>query len=321
MDVFELMDRVLSGDELSLEEKKFLFELPEEKILELILAAHKIKVKFTGKGVSACSIISAKTGYCSEDCTFCAQSKVSRAAVEKHSLLEPGKILDHALEAESYAERFSIVTSGRGYEGNEREFQKILKAIELILDNTSLKVDVSLGFLSKKAIKMLADVGVERVHHNIETSRSYFDKICTTHKFEDKVRTIEAIKDQGLEVCSGFIIGMGESVEDRIEMAEILNSLEVNSVPINVLVPIPGTPLENRPVMKPFETLKNIAAFRFLLPSRELRLCGGRIQSLGDFQALSLFVLNGILVGKKALTTYIRDPELDRRMLELAENI
>ncbi len=321
MDVFELMDKVLGGEDLSLEEKKYLFELPDDKILELILAAHKIKVKFTGRGVSACSIISAKTGYCSEDCAFCAQSKVSRAVVEKHSLLEPEKILEHAFEAENYAERFSIVTSGRGYEGDEREFKKILKAVEMILDKTDLKVDVSLGLLSRKAVKALAEAGVERIHHNVETSRSYFGKICSTHTFEDKIRTIEAIKGEGLEICSGFIIGMGESVEDRIEIAEILNSLEVNSVPINVLIPIQGTPLEGRTVMTPFETLKNIAAFRFLMPDRELRLCGGRLQSLGDFQALSLFVLNGILVGKRALTTYIRDPELDRRMLELARNI
>ncbi len=302
---------------LSPHEKRFLFEVPNEYILELISAAYEIKLKFRRQKVSTCSIVSAKTGLCSEDCKFCAQSIRSTSKIEKHSLMNPEEILETAINAEkSGAERFSIVTSGKGYNGKEKEFERILDAVKLILDNTNLNVDVSLGLLSRKAVEKLAKAGVKRIHHNIETSKNYFKNIVSTHSFDEKIETIKMIKEVGLEVCSGFIIGMGEDIEDRIEMAELLNSLNVDSVPINILIPIKETPLESIIPIKPLEALKSIAAFRFLMPDKELRLCGGRVQNLRDLQVLSLFIVDGILIGRKALTTEIRDPELDIIMIK-----
>ena len=315
--IFEISDKVISGENLSYEEKEFLFKVSDEFLLDLISAAYRIRLKFRGNKFSTCSIISAKTGLCSEDCAFCAQSIRSKAKIQRHPLLSPNEILDAALDAEECgAKRFSIVTSGKGYVGREKEFERILESIKLIISNTKLKVGVSLGALRKEAIKKLAEAGVERIHHNIETSRSYFKKICTTHDFDSKLETIRSIKEFGLEVCSGFIIGMGERVEDRIEMADILNSLNVDSVPINILIPIKGTPLESLQPMKPKEALKSVAAFRFLMPDKELRLCGGRVQNLRDLQALSLYVVDGMLIGREALTTSIRDPELDVQMIK-----
>ncbi len=315
--IFEIADKIINNEDVDYEDKRLLFKVPNEHLLDLISAAHKIKLKFRGRAISTCSIISAKTGLCSEDCAFCAQSIRSKARIQKHLLLPPEEILNAAMDAEECgAERFSIVTSGRGYSGQEKEFERILEAIKLILENTELKVDVSLGVLSRRAIERLLEAGVRRIHQNIETSESYFRKICTTHNFEEKIKTIRTIKEAGLEVCSGFIIGMGERISDRIEMAEILNLLNVDSVPINILIPIEGTPLENLQPIRPLEALKSIAAFRFLLPEKEIRLCGGRVQNLRDFQALSLFVVDGILIGRKALTTSQRSPDLDMKMIE-----
>jgi|Deesub1362B_J571_1020462.scaffolds.fasta_scaffold00031_89 biotin synthase len=315
--IHKLADKVMNHETLNPDEKRFLFSVPNEYILDLISAAYKIKLKFRGQRISTCSIVSAKTGFCSEDCAFCAQSIRSTSKIQRHSLIHPEEILEAAIDAEeSGAERFSIVTSGRGYSGEEKEFERILDVVKLILDNTNLNVDVSLGSLSRKAVEKLAKAGVKRIHHNIETSKSYFKNIVSTHSFDEKIETIKTIKELGLEVCSGFIIGMGEDVEDRIEIAEILNSLNVDSVPINILIPIKGTPLGNLVPITPLEALKNIAAFRFLMPDKELRLCGGRVQNLRDLQILSLFIVDGILIGRKALTTGIRDPELDITMIK-----
>jgi biotin synthase len=226
-------------------------------------------------------------------------------------------MLEAAIRAEEVgAERFGIVTSGRGYPMPTKSFERILEGVKLIQSNTGLLVDVSLGVLGEEAVKRLINAGVERIHHNIETSPTYFTKIVSTHSIMERIETIRRIKSAGVEACSGFIIGMGEGVEDRIEMTEILNSLKVNSVPINILVPIPGTPLERQNPMNPMEAIKSIAAFRFLMPDKELRLCGGRTQNLRDLQVLSLFAIDGIMIGHKALTTTIRDPELDLRMLK-----
>ncbi len=310
----DITEKVLDGVALSRDEKRFLFEIPDDYILNLISAAHEVKLKYRGKKVSTCSIVSARTGLCSEDCAFCAQSSKSRAKIERHQLLPEDKILEAALKAEEAgAERFSIVTSGRGM--GMRDVTRIAECIETIRRETRLLVDVSLGILGEEEIEILKDAGVSRIHHNIETSPSFFPKIVTTHSFREREKTVRRIKLSGLEACSGFILGMGESVDDRIEIADILNVLDVDSVPVNFLIPIEGTKMEGMELMRPLEALKCLAAFRFMMPDREIRLCGGRVQVLRDLQALAAFVVDGILIGHRALTTSIRDPELDLKML------
>lgn len=315
-ELLELSEKALESP-LSQKDVNKIFKTPEKYLIELVLSANRIKRAFSGNRISTCSIISAKTGICSEDCAFCAQSKISKTNINRHRLLETEKILDAAIEAEKNgADRFSIVTSGWGYRGDEKEFLKILEAIQVLKQCTNMKIDVSLGMLGKKAIEMLSKVEVDRVHHNIETSKRFFTKVCTTHTFQDRVKTVKRLKEAGLEVCSGFIIGMGEKIEDRISAAETLRSLQVDSVPINMLIPIKGTPLGTKSPMKAMDALKSIAALRFLLPKTELRLCGGRVQVLGDLWILALFIVDGVLIGRTALTTTIRDPELDIKAMK-----
>lgn len=310
----QLTEKVLAGHQITLEEARFLMSLQGSDLYLLLAMANKIKEKFAGSKVDLCSVINARSGKCSEDCAFCAQSIHHNTKINTHELLSEEEFLTHAREIKKTgANRFSIVTSGKGV---DKDFSKIVKILKQLEKETRLKICASLGILDEKAVEELKQANVSRYHHNLETAPSFFDKICTTHSYEDRVKTVRLAKEAGMEVCCGGIIGLGETPEQRIELAFFLRDLDVDSVPINVLNPVPGTPLEKAKPLSPLEILKTIAVFRFILPDKILRYAGGREVNLRDLQAMGLVAgINGILIGNY-LTTYGRNPEDDIKMIK-----
>ncbi|HBF11290.1 biotin synthase [Thermotoga neapolitana DSM 4359] len=279
---------------------------------ELIL---KASTMVRNSRLDICSIVNAKSGICDQDCKFCAQSSLYNTGVKRYPLLDEESILEKAKEAEKMgAVRFGIVTSGK--RPTRDELLKIASIIEFLKVTTSLRICASLGTLEKDELSYLKDHGLDRYHHNLETSPGFFQNICTTHTFYDRVKTVENAKSIGLEVCSGGIFGVGESFEDRLELARILKDLEVDSVPINFLIPIKGTPFENFPELDVVERIKTIAAFRIVLGENvTIKIAAGR-EKLGDFQALAFFAgANGMIVGGY-LTVKGRSYDDDRKLVE-----
>lgn len=261
-----------------------------------------IREKFKGKQVDLCSIVNARSSRCSEDCSFCSQSIYHKTGINTYPLLSKKKILKAAYQAEAAgADRFSLVTTGRGIDG---DFENIISIVKELKEKTNLKLCVSLGLLNKKAADSLKESGVERYHHNLETAPDYFDKICTSHSYQERIETIHIAQKAGLEVCSGGILGMGESREQRLEMAFLLKELKVDSLPLNILNPIPGTPLADKEPLPPLDILQTIAVYRFILPETDIRYAGGRETNLRDLQALGLIGgINGMLTGDYLTTS------------------
>ena len=250
---------------ISREEATELAFLPDEFTIDLIAAANKIRIGYKKNRVFTCSITNAKSGSCSQDCAFCAQSSRHKTRAKAYPLLNKKKLVDNGFRMfEAGATRYSIVTSG--YMLTENEIETICQAATGIINNTGLSVCASLGMLTEKTAKQLKENGITRYHHNLETAKSYFNHICTTHEYEEDLQTIEYARAAGLEVCCGGILGLGESWDHRVELAFTLKNLDVDSIPLNFLNPIPGTKLENRPFMPPMEALKSIALFRFINP-------------------------------------------------------
>jgi biotin synthase len=240
--------------------------------------------------------MNAKSGLCPEDCAYCSQSKVSEAEIPRYNLLSREKLLDGArLAAERQARTYCIVISARG--PNEREMQAVTTIVPEIKQRYNLKICACLGLLSPEQARDLAACGVDRVNHNLNTSESFYGDICTTHTFADRIATLRAVRDAGIELCSGGIIGMGEQHRDVVEMALALRDLGVESIPVNFLNPIDGTPLAGRQELNPRYCLKVLAMFRLVNPDRELRIAGGRELHLGSLQALGLYAANSIFVG------------------------
>lgn len=285
---------------------------------ELICLANSVRRKFSGNHIELCAIVNAKSGNCSEDCSFCAQSSRYVTNAPRYKLIDKNEILNKALEAKRYnISRFSIVISGR--KASKEELIHIAQTIELLRKNGIFPC-ASLGLLKRDEIVFLRDRGLKRLHCNIETSEKYFKKICTTHKFSDKLKTIEHARNAGLSICSGGIFGMGEKWVDRVEMALLLKDLDIDSVPINFFTPIKGTPLENLKPIEPFEALKVIALFRLVLENKDIRVCGGR-PLLGEFVSwIFLAGANALMSGNYLTTTgrnYIDDLKFirDHRLL------
>ncbi len=314
--ITEVGQRVLAGQDITMEEALALSQIPDGELPFLLAMADKIRQKFVGDEVDLCVIVNGRSGKCTEDCSFCAQSMHHKAQISVYPLLTSDELVAAAKQAEaSGSNRFSIVTSGRGAE-KDKEFGKILTSLERIQQETKLKVCASLGTLSPENARALKAAGVSRYHHNVETSQSYYGDICTTHTYEDRANTIKAAHEAGLEVCSGGIIGMGESMEQRLEMAFELRQLGVHSVPINILNPIKGTVMENQPPMKPLEILRIFALFRFVMPKMGIRTAGGREVNLRDLQSVGLMSgLSGMLIGGY-LTTGGRDSAMDLQMVK-----
>ena len=267
-----LKKKVLSGKDVSKEEALPLYGEPLE---ELCQAADEIRKYFCGDGFDICSIINGKSGKCTENCKYCAQSAYHNTAAEEYPLLETQEIVRQAkYNADRGVLRYSIVTSGRAL--SDFEVGKMCEAICAVRREVGIEVCVSFGLLNEKQFRKVKDAGASRVHNNLETSRKNFPNICTTHTFDDKVAAIKAAKAAGLSVCSGGIMGLGETNEDRVDMAVSLKELGIKSVPINMLNPIAGTPYENNQKLTEADMRRITAIYRFILPDASIRLAGGR---------------------------------------------
>jgi biotin synthase len=284
------------------------------EIYELLNIANKLRIENRGSKVDLCSIVNAKSGACPEDCSFCAQSAHSRTDAEVYPLLEKEDILKVAVSAQkNKARRFCIVTSGK--KPSASELDKICDIVSEI-SLMGLLPCATLGMLDEYQLSRLKDAGLHRYHHNLETSEAFFKEICTTHTYKDKLRTIDCAKSLGLSVCSGGIFGLGESWEDRIDMAFAIRDTGADSVPINFLSPIAGTPLGSKEALSPMEALKIIAIYRIIMPDREIRICGGRRSTLrGLASHVFLAGADGFLIGNY-LTTSGGNPAEDIQMIK-----
>lgn len=289
-----------------------LLDLP---LLELVSLADKVRQEFVGSKLELCSITNAKSGVCDQDCKFCSQASRYPTGVSRYPLKKKEEMLEEAMRAKDIgAERFDIVTSGNKL--SEEELNRVADTIWEITNKIGIKMCASLGSMDEENFLLLKKAGLSRYHHNLETSPDYFPKIVTKHSFQDRINTIRLAKRMGLEVCSGGIIGLGETLNDRIEMALYLKELNVDSVPINVLVPIKGTPLETQKPLSCNEAIRTIALFRIILKDKIIKLAAGRESILKDFQALAFMAgANGMLIGGY-LTIKGRDINEDQRLVE-----
>src|SRR2546428_1660825 len=285
------------------------------EIEALVGRAFQARLDRFGDSTDMCSLVNAKSGGCAEDCGFCAQSRFAEADTPMHAMMSPEQILEHARAAEAAgAHRFCMVTQGQGL--SKRDFENVLEGARLVAQHTNLKRCASIGHMSVERALQLKEVGIQRVHHNVETAESYYPEVSTTVRSEGRIRTIHAVREAGLEPCVGGILTLGETREQRVEMAFELAALDPTSVPINLLNPRPGTKFGGRELMDPWEAVKWIAIFRLILPEALFRLCGGRIENLGDLQPLAVKAgLNGVMMGN-FLTTLGSEPEDDRAMFE-----
>ena len=270
--VQRMKEKVLNNEDIS---REGALQLSNAELGELCNAADEIRKAFCQNGFDICTIINGKSGKCPENCKYCAQAGCHSASVEEYSLLPTERMLAEARHsAKQGVLRYSIVTSGRKL--SHREIGQVCESIRAIKKEVGIAVCVSFGLLEEEDFAELKEAGVSRVHNNLETSRRYFPVVCTTHTYDDKIAAIKAAKKAGLSVCSGGIMGIGETMADRIDMALELRNLGMNSVPVNMLNPIPGTPLENQEILSEDEMCRIIAVYRFLLPEASIRMAGGR---------------------------------------------
>jgi len=269
--MIKVYEKAIALEKLVKEDYQLILESDLEEVMKF---AEMLKNDFIGEKPQTCAIINARSGLCSEDCSFCAQSSHFKTGAPVYDFIDLDKIDKAAKElAEKGVERFSVVTSGLG--PDSEEFEKIKEAVRIIRSH-GLIPDASVGCMSYEKLIELRDAGMDAYHHNLEVAGSFFDEICSTHEYDRDIQTVKNAVDAGLYVCCGGIFGLGESWSQRIELAELLRELGVHSVPINFLNPIAGTPMEGRPVMKEEEALRIIALYRFIMPDRSIRVCGGR---------------------------------------------
>lgn len=288
----------------------FLLEAPLE---ELGQAADAIRAACTGDNVDLCAILAAKSGRCSEDCAFCAQSGRHKTDCDVHGMMDADEIVAVSREIEgAEVNRFALVTSGKRLSG--ADFEKAVAAYERMHRETRINLCTSMGLVSLEQLQRLRAAGVTRYHCNIETSRRFFPHICTTHSFDEKIATIHAAREAGLEVCSGGIIGMGETWEDRLDMALTLAELGIDSIPVNVLSAIPGTPLENVEPLSEEDVLRTVALFRFINPEAQIRLAGGRSLLSGWGKRAFSYGASATITGNM-LTTTSSSVQVDKQML------
>ncbi|MGC8756061.1 MAG: biotin synthase BioB [bacterium] len=306
---------VIKHHGITQQEAMQLATLDNRDVFKLFEVTNGLRQHFKGNSVNLCSIINAKSGLCPEDCRFCAQSVHYKTQIKSYPLLNRAIIVEKAIHATGTGARgFSIVTSGYGID-NKSELDDIAETIRAIAEKTPLYRCASLGVLTEQELAYLRDAGLTKYHHNLETSRSFFPNVCTTHPYDDDVEAIKSAKSIGLNVCSGGVFGIGESWDDRIELAFTLKQLDVDSIPINFLIPIKGTPLEGTSYLSPLECLKIIAIFRLILPDKDIVICGGREVNLRDLQSMIFYAgANGMMVGGY-LTTPGRPVEDDIRMI------
>jgi len=305
----------LAGTQLSEELALACSLLPPEELPALFAAATLVRERSFGKNVSLCSIVNAKSGLCPEDCSFCAQSAHHATSVAQYPLLDEQTLLAGARAAAANGSScYGIVTSGSGIRSGE-ELDRICRVIRQICTEGLIAPGASLGTLDEYSVQALKEAGLVTYHHNLETSRSFYPQICSTHDYEDDVATVRLAKRAGLRVCSGGLFGLGESMAQRVELAMTLRDLDVDSVPINFLDPVEGTPLAGSKNLSPMECLHIIALFRLILPQAHITICGGREKNLRDLQSWVFMAgASGIMTGNY-LTKDGRQPSDDRQMI------
>ena len=313
MDMLALADEIIAGRRISREDDLNMFLTCDLK--ELCKGADRIREYFVGKKVDLCSIINGRSGKCPEDCKYCAQSAHNHTSCEVYDFLPEDKIVEACKMNESEGvDRFSIVTAGRALTGEE--FDKAIHAFETMHKECRIDLCASMGFLNAEQLHRLHQAGVTSYHHNIETSRRNFPNICTTHTYEQKIETLKLVKEEGMCACSGGIIGMGESWEDRLDMAISLAELGIDSIPINALIPIPGTPLENQPQLTENEILRTIAFFRYINPDANIRLAAGRALLTNDGELAFQSGASASITGNMLTTVACATIRSDKQMLE-----
>jgi biotin synthase len=307
-----LAERVISGEKLTKEEGLQILSIPDELAMELVEEASKVREYFFENQMEFCSLINAKNGACTEDCSFCAQSSHYKTPINAYGLVSKDEMLAGAEKAVAInANRYCIVVSGR--RASKEEVDKIADAVKKIKKSYPIKVCCSLGTIDEEDLTKLKDAGVDRINHNLETSERYFPKIVSTHTWKERYETIKKIQKVGLSTCTGGIFGMGESDEDIVDLAMTYRDLKVDSIPLNFLIPIPGTPLEDKHNLTPLKCLKIIALFRLFNPKSEIRLCGGRELNLKDYHDVAFEIANCLMVGGY-LTRAGREPGKDEEM-------
>lgn len=311
----DLEKRIMDGGEVEEAEAARIASARGADLYALLPSADRLARRFKGWEVELCGILNAKSGKCPENCSFCAQSAHHKTDVDTYALVTEEAMTCAADEAASIsANRFGIVTSGTGVKRGE-ELDRIVSAVKKIKAAGRISPCASLGIMDEESLRELKEAGLDSYHHNLETARSFFPEICTTHDYEDDVATVLAAKRAGLKTCCGGIFGLGESAAQRAEMGVTLRELGVDSVPINFLMPVPGTKLEGREEMTPQECLAVIAAYRFLLPEATIKVCAGRDRNLGDLSSWIFYAgANGMMVGHY-LTTAGRIPDTDLKMV------
>lgn len=313
--IHAITEKILSGKEISKEEALKLLCVNDKELYYLFASANYLRMHFRGRRVDLCAITNAKSGLCPEDCAFCAQSAHHATKAAVYPLIPEEEILRRAEKAKVQGtQRFCIVTSGR--QVTPQEFKKICRTVTLIKNKfPSLHMDASLGQLDKDMAGGLKEAGLQRYNHNVETCQEFFPRICTTHSYSDRLKTIALLKEAGLEVCCGGIFGLGESVEQRIDFAFELKALDVDCIPLNFLNPVPCTPLESNPDVPALELLKTVAILRHILPKKQIRICGGREKNLRSLQAMIFLAGSDSIIIGEYLTTLGACGEDDLKMI------
>jgi len=308
-----LADEVLDGRSLSRDECHAILNCDDGELLDLVQAAFRVRQRHFGKQVQLYYLRNAKSGLCPEDCGYCSQSAVSDAAIPKYRWLDEEALLNGARQArEAQARTYCIVASGRG--PNDREVEHVVRAVRRIKDELGMHICACLGLLAPHQAKMLAEAGVDRINHNLNTSRRYYEEICTTHTYQDRIDTLRVVSEAGMELCSGLIVGMGESLDDIVDVVMELRDLRVASVPVNFLHAIDGTPLEAVHVLNPRYCIKVLCLLRLAHPTTEIRIAGGREVNLRSLQALGLYPANSLFVSDY-LTTKGQPASADHEMI------
>ncbi|KKE80768.1 biotin synthase BioB [Oceanobacillus caeni] len=313
-DWFGMAERVIMGEEITDEEALSILDSRDEELLLLLQGAYKIRHHYYGNKVKLNMIINAKSGLCPENCGYCAQSSVSEAPVDKYTFVNELSLLSGADQATKLnAGTYCIVASGRG--PSNREVDTVASAVKEIKQRYDLKVCACMGILKPEQAEKLKEAGVDRYNHNINTSKAHHPNITTSHTYDDRVDTVETAKSAGISPCSGIIVGMKESKEDVIDMARSLKIIDADSIPVNFLHAIDGTPLEGTEELDPRYCLKVLALFRYMNPMKEIRISGGREVNLRSLQPLGLYAANSIFVGDY-LTTEGQESTADHKMIE-----
>lgn len=314
MDWQQLASSALEGNELTVEDGLSILQCPDDELLDLLAATFRVRRKHFGHKVHLYFLKNAKSGLCPEDCGYCSQSKISDAEIPKYALLNEAKLMEGAARAvESQARTYCIVASGRG--PSDREVEHIAGTVEKIKAKYGLHICCCLGLLSQDQAQRLKTAGVDRINHNLNTSRTHYPEICTTHTYDDRLDTLRTVRNAGMELCSGVIVGMGERDRDVVDVALELRSLAVSSIPVNFLHAIDGTPLEKRHDLDPRYCLKVLCLFRLTNPETEIRVSGGREVNLRSMQAMSLYAANSMFVSDY-LTTKGQPAEDDFAMVK-----